>query len=1038
MTVQAEVPTVQTEHATLGAVVERQRIENLPLNGRNAINLFKLVAGVQPTVRSADGFAQPSEQSMSQMRFNGGPVYGNQVFFDGGTATAQVHNEVAFSPMLDTVEEFRVETNSLKAEFGQTSGGVINLVTKSGTNTPHGSLYEFVRNDAFDARNAFATQRDPVTGRVKQVLRYHQFGGTFGGPVWIPKVYDGRNRTFFFAGYEQWRQITAPLRRGTVPTIEQRNGDFSKTFDSRGALIPIYDPATTRPKPSGSGWVRSPFPGNIIPRDRFDPAALKILEYMPLPNAVPNDPFSNSLNYIALASFPMRQGTYNARLDHRINDRSTLFFRYAGKRNMRDEKGWGLGAADPDQLARVANNDSHNWIVGNTYTLSATTINEFRGNVTRMNLPFIHPSFQQNWPSRLGLPDSVPQDLFPRIDITGMLSLGTPPFANGQRASHSVQIADSITITLGKHVIKAGTDQRWIRLNWVNYSYPSGQYSFATSLTNDPQRPAGTGVGTATFLLGEVSGGVLRTTPFFSYHAWSNGLFVQDDIKVTPRLTLNLGLRYDLQSPPVERHNRYSNFDPFVTNEETGRPGVLTYADVTSPRTFVDWDKNNFGPRFGFAYAITGDGKTAVRGGYGVVYLLSFSADAQGDNSNALGFQGQTNFVNNSAGPFAAFRLSQGPPDIVMPTGSTGGPSAYRGGSVRYQDRNAPTPYLQQWNLTLQRQLPGNWVVSASYAGNRGVKLFGGGYNLNQLDPQHLSLRLKLQDQVPNPFVGQITSGGLSGTTITRSQSLLPYPDYLDVTMLGAHNASSVYHSFQMTAEKRYSHGLTAMLSYTNGKLINDAVANAGSAIGMGDFRIGRYNRRLERAIDPTDISQRLVVSGVYELPFGPGRALLPSSRGVLAQVVGGWQVNAIVTAETGMPLSVRGANNFSGINWPDVVRDPSLPRGKRTVDRWFDTDAFRNPADFTIGNAPRTLPNTRGPGLFDTSLSAFKTFRLRENVRLEIRAEAFNALNRVNYNNPNTSFSPNRQGINGNASFGRITSALEPRRMQFGARLEF
>ena len=295
-----------------------------------------------------------------------------------------------------------------------------------------------------------------------------------------------------------------------------------------------------------------------------------------------------------------------------------------------------------------------------------------------------------------------------------------------------------------------------------------------------------------------------------------------------------------------------------------------------------------------------------------------------------------------------------------------------------------------------------------------------------------------LQDQVPNPFAGVITIGPLSGATVARSQLLRPYPDYLNVMTFANHGSASSYHSLQLTAEKRYSHGISAVVTYTAGKLINDSFSTAGSSATPGEFRIGRLDRRLDRAIDQDDVSQRLVISGVFELPFGRGRHWLGDARGVVNHVVGGWQVNTITTAQTGFPLVVRGANNFTGINWPDVTHDPTLPDSSRSVMRWFDTDAFRNPADFTIGNVPRTLPSTRGPGLFDMSFSVFKTFRIYERTRLEFRAEMFNAINHVNYNNPNTNFQPNRQGVNTNANFGRILSALDARNVQLGLRLAF
>ncbi len=1036
VTVSGQVSRVSTEESTLGTVVERQRIEELPLNGRHVFNLVKLVAGVQPRSNSTDGFAEISNQAFSQIRFNGGPVYGNQFFLDGGSNTVPVHNEISVVPMVDSVEEFKVETNSLKAEYGQTSGGVINVVTKAGSNEFHGSAYEFFRNDALDARNAYATQRDPITGRIKPVLRYNQFGGTLGGPILIPKIYNGRNKTFFYFGYEQWRHRSATLRRSTVATPQQREGDFSNTRDGRGVLLPIFDPATTRANPNGAGFVRDLFPGNVVPRGRFDPLSVRVLAFMPAANQAPADPFTNSLNFLGLASSPSDQGVTNIRIDHRFTEKDSAFFRYSGTRNTRQDKGFGLGPADPN--ARNDQRDNHNFIVTETHVFSPTVINEFKGNVTRQNLPFLHPSFDQNWPEKLGYPSIIPQDQFPPVTISGLINIGSSGFSGGKRAQHSIQIADSLTWIKGRHQIKFGVDQRFLRLNWVNRLNPSGLFNFTAGLTNNPQVPAGTGFGLATFLLGEVSSGQVGIRPFFSFHNWSHGGYVQDDFKITPRLTLNLGLRYDLASGPVERHNKHSNFDPFLTNSETGLAGVLLYSGVTAPRHFVGRDYNNFGPRFGFAYDLTGDGKTAIRGGYGLVYLLSESTDTSGDGSNSLGFEVVTPFVPATSGPFKAFQFSVGPSAILQPLGAQGGPTAFRGLSVRYQDYNIRTPYLQQWNLTMQRQVVGNWVATVSYAGNRGVKIFGGDYDLNQMDPAFFSLGLALQNQVPNPFFGQIRTGGISGATVPRSQLLRPYADYSGVTTLANHGASSIYHSLQVTVEKRYSSGLSVLTSYTNGKLINDSFSSAGSGGGGGDFRLGRFNRRLERSIDQDDVSQRLVVSGVYELPFGKGKPFLSAANSVTQAILGGWQVNGIATAQTGFPLRVRGANNFTGIAWPNVLENPSLPDGQRTASRWFNTDAFRNPPDFTIGNVSRTLPDTRGPGFFDVAFSGVKEFRIRERANLEFRGELFNALNRVNLNSPNTSFTPNRQGVNTNANFGRVTSALNARSIQLGLRLAF
>jgi len=1030
------ISRVQTESSSTGTTVEQQRIENLPLNGRHVLDLVKLIPGVEPRNRSIDGFAQVDNQGFSQISFNGGPTYGNQIFLDGGMNTVPVHNELSVVPMLDSVEEFKVLTNALPAEFGQSNGGVINIVTRGGTKQLRGSLYEFLRNDALDARNAFLTTKDPITGRTKPVVRYNQYGGTVGGPVIIPKVYDGRDKTFFFFGYEQWKYRTANVNRSTVPTQAERDGDFSNTRDGTGKVIPIYDPATTRPNPNGSGYVRDLLSGNIVPKTRMDQVSLKVLAYMPLPNVAPNNQYTNANNYLSLQSYPIDQDDLTIRIDHNFSDKNKLFGRFTDNRNFRDYRVWGLGDADTD--ARTDQRNNYNGLLAHTYVFSPTVVNEFRGNITRQSLDFIHPSFDKGWPAKLGFPAIIPQDAFPPINIDGILAIGSARggFAGGYRKHHTVQFTDSLTFIRGKHTFKAGIDQRWIRLNFTNRSNPSGNFTFGATLTNNPQVPAGSGIGTATFLLGEVSSGSLGIRPQFAFQSWSNGSFFQDDFKVTKRFTLNLGVRYDLYSGPAERWDRSSNFDPFVTNSKTNTPGAILYAGVTKDRHFTLPPKANFMPRFGFAYSLSSDGKTAIRGGYAVIFSSIDSGDTAGDGSNSLGFSIDTPFAPVGGGPYRAFKLSEGPTSILQPLGAEGGPSAFRGQGVRFQAMAEPTPYVQQWNLTLQREIVRHWVVSVGYAGNRGVHLFGANYNMNQLDPKYFSMGLKLQDQVPNPYYGQITSGTLSGKTVTQGQLLNPYPDYLSIYTLSSHGAASTYHAFQLTAERRFSNGLSALVSYNNSKLINDASSSNAGSSSNPDYRIGRLDRRGERSLDENDIPQRLVVSAVYELPLGPGKPWL--TGGVAAAILGGWQLNGIFIYESGGPLVVRGANNFTGINRPNLVGDPNIPEDQRTAAKWFNTSAFANPANWTIGNVPRTMPNLRGPAYDNLDMSVFRNIRITERVKLEFRVEAFNTFNTVVLNNPNTSFTPNAAGVNTNPNFGTITSSMNARRLQFGLRLVF
>jgi hypothetical protein len=1031
ITVTDTPPIVQSESSSLGNVIDQEEIQDLPTDGRQPFTLALLVPGVRPTNTSADGFADSSNQAFSRIQINGGSTLGNQFFLDGAMDTVPAINEVSVVPMADSITQFRVSTNSLEAEYGETSGGIVNLATKSGTNHIHGTAYEFVRNDALNAENFFA-QPNPVTGRKNPVLHYNQYGGTIGGPVRIPKLYNGHDRTFFFFGYEQWHQVGSNPVYSTVPTAAERKGDFSGLVDSTGKQIVIYDPATTALIPGTNNYSRQPFLNNIITRG-FDTLALNVLRYMPLPNITPKiatNILTNTNNYLAESPSSIKQDVIAIRVDEKISKRDSIFARYAGNINQTTNLGYGLGAADPS--ARNDHRVNHNLAVGEIHIFSPSIINEFRISGTRQVLTYNAPSVGGNYPALLGYNPILPADEFPSVQMSGFLSLGysvSSSPSEGDRIQTTIQLVNATTMVHGRHTIKFGVDHRITRLNYFSQTYPSGEFSFNTALTSNPSKPSGTGNSFASFLLGQVGGGQQTSAPAFAFGTWSQGSYIQDDFKATHRLTLNIGFRYDVSGPPVERHNYYSDFNPYTTNSVTGTPGALVYAGVNAPKNFVDWDLNNFQPRFGFAYSI--NRKTVVRGGFTLVYNSVESGDIHGNAPNSLGYSSTTTF--STSGQNNAFLFAQGPSALVKPLGAAGGPSAYRGQSVSWQNFHAPVPYDEQYNVTVQREIAGGWTVAATYAGNHGVHLFGANYNANQLNPAYFAqYGPALQATLPNPYYGQITTGALSGKTITQQQLLLPFPDYLTIQTLGHHGVDSSYNSLQAVTEHRSRHGYTLLASYVKGKLIDDSNSNSSGESVDGAFRYGAYNPHADRSLDANDIAQRIVASGSWTLPFFAKRT------GWIKQTLGNYKVNGSTFWQTGVPLSVTGSNNLTGINYPDLVGDPSLPRQQRSIQQWFNRAAFMNPPNFVVGDSPRTLRATRGPNYVNTNFSLFKLFIWHESRILQLRAEAFNLFNHPNFGNPNTGFVPNASGANGSASFGTISSANNGRAIQLAAHLQW
>ncbi|MDE0127502.1 MAG: TonB-dependent receptor [Bryobacterales bacterium] len=1011
-----EAPLVDTGGATIGEVIERKRVADLPINGRGALALTLLTAGVISNAGPTNsGFGDRGIQ-LSSISINGSPNSMNAQMLDGNNNILSYVGEVGVPIAVDSVQEFKVQSGTMSSEFGYTAGGAINLVTRSGTNDIHGSAYEFLRNDAMDARNAFARTRLP--------LRYNQYGASIGGPL-------VKNRTFGFFNWEEYRLRRSSPRILTVPVPEFLQGDFAELRTAQGDSIPLFDPDTTRPNPDGGGLVRDPYPNNRVPSSKFDPSASNVIPWYPAPNKQPSNPYTFSQNFQDASRRSVNWSQWNLKIDHRFSDKNSMFARYTAARHQPFSNN---PFTDPNVgRSREDDQTNRNFVISNTHTFSPTLINNLRVGTSRQRFTFETVGRYMGYAQQIGMPDSVPPDQVPDINVPPYPRIGGG--ALGKRTSLNWDIQNMLTHISGNHTLKYGVNARDLYGGNRQGGALSGFYQF-NGLTTDPQAPAGTGFSLAQFLTGDVSRAGIDRILGNAWHAFNWSAFVQDDWKVTPRLTLNFGLRWDFQQKPYERHNGQINFDPDCTEPSTGLRGCVVFAGVDGqPRTFMDEDYNDFGPRIGFAYDLTGRGNTVFRGGYGIYYASIFYRHFTGDIN--LFSRTRTNYVTSTPGE-KAFQFSEGFPFAFKETpGASAGPGARLGQSVSLRESDPTTPITQQWNASLQHQT-GNWFFDVAYAGNKGNHFTGSGYDLNQVDPAtRLSLQRALLDRVPNPNRG-LVPGGLGGRTVRYEQTLKAFPHYSSVGIRNPRLGNYLSHQVQINIKRPLKDGLLLHLAFTGGKKISDSThvpVNFGPVEQTNEngFQNGLYDRQLQRSIDPTDVAKRAVLSLLYALPFGRD-----SSSG-LSKLIGGWQINTIGVMQDGLPLIVRGANNFQA-NRPNST-GKSAKLSNPTVERWFDTAAFVNPPDFTFGNVGRALPDVRGPGTVNFDLSLIKDTYVGERLNIQFRAEAFNFLNHVNLagrNGVNTRFRPGKDGLNSSATFGTIVSARDARVIQFGLKLIF
>ncbi|MBK7929070.1 MAG: TonB-dependent receptor [Bryobacterales bacterium] len=1002
----------------LGKVVDNKRITELPLNTRNVFSLLYLTPGVTGSVSTTYGTGYAINGARNSML---------DILVDGvSTAHPTVNGFSGNStfPPVEAIAEFKVLGSNYSAEFGRSNGGVVNVVYKSGSNDLHGSIFEFLRNSKLDANDFFNNSQGRSLGSFKR----NQFGAMVNGPII-------KNKTFFLGSFEGLRERSSANTSTSVPTAQQRAGDFSQTRASNGSLITIYDPFTTRAQ--GSGFVRSAFPGNVIPTSQMDPVARNVMRYFPQQNTVTNA-VTNLNNFFNTGARSFDQDQIDGRVDHNITDQQRIFARVSWRENLDSPPVY-----FPDDLT-IAEGRVQQGVrqpsgsIDYTNTLTPTSVLNVRFGLSRSVFDYDNQGLGFK-PSALGLPSTidsvVDRQMFPRFGASGFVNLG----GSDHRFSsfNTYTLSSSFSRIQGNHTIKFGWEGRMIRVNvWEARS--AGTFNFSAGFTQGPNPNTASstaGHSVASMLLGTGTTGnvLIRNWKNVAAQSFYHGFYLQDDYRITSKLTLNLGLRYDVDLPRTERYNRFNWFEPYAVSPLSGKvPGFgelyggVRFVGVDgNPRTQFNKDLNNLAPRIGFAYQA--NSKTVVRAAYGHFFGPSRQA-AQG-TVGPFGFRVEYPWVTTVDGITPFNRLSNPYPEGFRDVpGASDGLLTQAGANLQAFLQDSPSPWNMMWNFTIQRELPGEVLLESAYVGNRGLYLSRsgeGGMELNQLDPKHLALGSALNQRVANPFFGVVNNGVHLASTIARGQLLRPYPQFTNVQPLYDAGSNSIYHAWQNTFRRRFSQGFMFEGNYTWSKMID-----------TGDSHQNTYDVAASRALSAQDVAHRFVASAVYDLPIGPGRALNTGDSAISRFVLGGWQVNGIITYQSGTPLALS-ASNTSGLFAARTQPNNNGQSGRKTgpvqerLNSYLLTSPYSQPAAFTFGNLSRFLPDIRSDSTRNWDVSLFKQFMITERVRTQFRAEFFNAFNTVRFGSPNTTVN--------SAAFGVVTSQSNaPRQIQFGLKVLF
>lgn len=1016
--VTATAPLVRSETAELGQVIAEKAVRELPLNGRNFAQLVYLAPNVTTGQQGENLSGASSFNPRAASNFNalGSQANSNAWLVDGIDNNEYTFNTVIVQPSIESVREFKVLTGTFSAEFGR-GAGVVSVSTKSGTNELHGNLFEFLRNDVLDARNYFN-----AAPQAKPPYRRNQFGAAVGGPVYIPKLYNGKNKTFFFMDYFGLRERKGQTTVNTVPTAETRVGNFANFTDTSGKLIQIYDPLTTRlnpnfdsTRPVSTGnpqYLRDPFSGNVIPTTRINPVALNVASIYPLPQSP-----GNFNNYTISIPRVTDDDGFNTRVDHQISTKDTLFVRYSFEKYRLNAPQGQANCCLPTPSAAASKYDLGPYVAGTQVTdlttqgmafneahvFTPTLVNEFRAGFARTN-PFTRQSdFGHNAATSLGiLGVNISQfsSGLPGINVTDFTGLsGGPGFLPANPRETHWQVEDGVSWTLGRHQLKAG--YRYVRRMTSTYTGPPGggprgDMTFGRNFTNDPVTNT-QGTGLATLLLGYISGGGGRSILLEPYYTTNqdHALYFQDDWRVSRKLVLNLGVRYDLFVPDREIRNRIVNFD--MTNLRLAYAGENGISDTAGKQTRT----GNIGPRVGFAYDVGGNGKTVIRSGYAITYFPVMPS-----GSNMLGEQvpyvvSQTPFGNIPVNPtnWTSMATINNPfPAIaIFKPQSTAELNANPVGILGHSFANQ-TPSMMTWNINVERQLSSSMVAEIAYAGSHSTHLTYG-WNPNETQP---------------------------GTGSVQSRRLIqPLSNISSFTIFDPRN-SSLYNGLSAKLEKRFSSGLQFLAAYTFSKNLDygGSAASGGGSVGNPQTVT---NLTAGRGPSGFDVKHRFIASYLYELPFGEGKRW--ATKGPARWAAGGWTFSGITTLSTGRPFSVglaTGVNNGAP-SWPNRIGPGALSNPDRA--RWFNAADFVAPPPNTYGNVGRGV--LYGPGQVNFDLSFVKNNRFRERYNVQFRLDTFNLTNTPFFGFPNASI--------GSPTVGLITSTNgDNRDLQLALKFEF